>query len=195
MGKRAALTAKDAAQALRRASTSKKHAAETLGCSEDMLRRATQSLTAPRTTFRMVAFGEERVAMASVPRLFQRLSSEVPALAEALSAAQRQAQERPLNLVLTFDEATAGNVLAPDPQKKSCMVYAAVKELGTQAAALWLPVRVIGSETMKKKLQGSLGPVLRQFLRFAVEDKLEEGFLIQCLSGTPERVATSISSI
>ncbi|CAE7861835.1 unnamed protein product [Symbiodinium necroappetens] len=182
MGKRAVLSTKDVAQALRRGSTSKEHAAEAAGCFRATLRRAVQRLTSPETTFRIVSFGEDRIAMASIPRLLQRLAAETPSLAEALAAAQRQAGQDPLKLVLSFDEATAGNVLAPDPQKKSCMIYAAVKELGTQSAALWVPVCVIGADTLKKQLQGSLGPVLRQFLHFAAEDKLEEGFLIQCSS-------------
>ena len=40
----------------------------------------------------------------------------------------------------------------------------------TQEAALWLPVCVFGADTMKKQLQGSLGPVLQHFVRFAAED-------------------------
>ena len=36
----------------------------------------------------------------------------------------------------------------------------------------------------EKQMQGSLGPVLRQFVRFAAEDKLEEGFLIEPLQST-----------
>ncbi|CAE7337269.1 unnamed protein product [Symbiodinium sp. CCMP2592] len=182
MGKRAAVTTKAAAQSLRRASASTYHAAEALGCTREALRQATKRLTKPETTFRIVPYGEDRIAMASVPRLLQCLCAEVPPLAEALCAAQRKAAQHPLNLVLSFDETTAGNVLAPDPLKKSCLLYAAVKELGTQAAALWLPVVVIGTDVLKNQMQGSLGPVLRQFLRFAAEDKLEEGCLIECSS-------------
>ena len=185
MGKRALVSAADAAKALRNPGTSVRQAAEDAGRSRAAMRRAAARLTLPEQAYRTVTFGEYCIAIASVPTVFQQLCLQVRDLGDALAALQTQAAERPLNLVLSFDEATAGNVLAPDPQKKSCMVYACIKELGTQAAALCLPLCVIGSDTMKMGLQNSLGPVLRHILRFAVEDKLAEGFLIQLLGRPP----------
>ena len=185
MGKRALVSAADAAKALRNPGTSVRQAAEDAGRSRAAMRRAAARLTLPEQAYRTVTFGEYCIAIASVPTVLQQLCLQVCDLGDALAALQTQAAERPLNLVLSFDEATAGNVLAPDPQKKSCMVYACIKELGTQAAALCLPLCVIGSDTMKMGLQNSLGPVLRHILRFAVEDKLAEGFLIQLLGRPP----------
>eukprot|EP00439_Symbiodinium_sp_Y106_P067278 s1728_g11.t1 len=138
MGKRALVSAADAAKALRNPGTSVRQAAEDAGRSRAAMRRAAARLTLPEQAYRTVTFGEYCIAIASVPTVLQQLCLQVCDLGDALAALQTQAAERPLNLVLSFDEATAGNVLAPDPQKKSCMVYACIKELGTQAAALRL---------------------------------------------------------
>ena len=181
MGKRAVVSAAHAAKALRNPGTSVRQAAEDAGTSRAAMRRAAARLTLPEEAYRTVTFGEYCIAIASVPVLLQQMCLQVRDLGDALSSLQTQAAEQPLNLALSFDETTAGNVLAPDPQKKSRLVYACIKELGTQSTALCLPLCVIGSETMKRSLQNSLGPVLRHILRFAVEDKLAEGFLIQLL--------------
>ena len=61
------------------------------------------------------------IAVAKLPALLTLLCARTPALFQAFHRAAVQAAEKPLSLILSFDEATAGNVLAPDPAKKASL--------------------------------------------------------------------------
>ena len=130
----------DVSKALARPGTSYLEAAEKLRVHKNKVKRPAEELGGRRQE---VADGREcnhsrreaacTAAASPVPghRRFLRLS---------IKQLLRQT-EKPLSLILSFDEATAGNVLAPDPAKKACMVYIACKEVGMQNPALWWPIQ------------------------------------------------------
>lgn len=71
-----------------------------------------------------------------------------------------------LQLVLYYDEVVPGNVIAPDNQRKSYLVYASFKEFGEwlTAPAAWLPVSVL-----RHKSLGSITGGLSSFMRTLID--------------------------
>ncbi|CAK9019386.1 Uncharacterized protein SCF082_LOCUS14484 [Durusdinium trenchii] len=70
-----------------------------------------------------------------------------------------QTSQRPLNLILYFDEATAGNVLAVATSKKMGLFYAAIKDLGMMIKPTsWMPIAAMPSRDLKD-VDGGLGRV------------------------------------
>ncbi|CAE7220525.1 unnamed protein product [Symbiodinium sp. CCMP2592] len=120
----------DVSKALARPGTSYREAAEKLGVHVEKVKRAAHELGGQKQeVWSLLQMAENAIiAVAKLPALLTLLCARTPALFEAFRKAAVQAAEKPLSLILSFDEATAGNVLAPDPAKKACMVYIACKE-------------------------------------------------------------------
>ncbi|CAE7827371.1 unnamed protein product [Symbiodinium sp. CCMP2592] len=187
----------DPYEALARPGTSYREAAEKLGVHVEKVKRAAHELGGQKQeVWSLLQMAENAIiAVAKLPALLTLLCARTPALFEAFRKAAVQAAEKPLSLILSFDEATAGNVLAPDPAKKACMVYIACKEVGMQNPALWWPVSVVRADIMKHHLHGNLGIVLRHFLRTNPAEQLTGGFLVQGAGQQPFILRVRISAV
>ena len=183
VGRKRVASSADIFASLRRPGHSLEAASERLGVTRNALRRGLQGAL-PKETFQKVSVGQGVLAIAKIALLLDLFCREVPPYFAALSEAM--ATYGLLTLIYSFDEATAGNVLAPDFSKKSCVAYFAIKELGTMASALWLPVTVIGADVMKRDLKGRMGPVLRQLLQQTAD--LAQGFLVRPHACTSSRL-------
>lgn len=179
------------AEALARPDTSYVHAAEKLGCDKRKVTRAAYQLGG-EAVWSFLPLDEANVAVAKLPELLRLLCARTPALFNAFWKASQSAAEEPLSLVLSFDEATAGNVLAPDPAKKACIMYIGCKEVGTQDPALWWPVSVIRSETLKHH---NFGKILRHFLLTNPAEQLQGGFLLESAGQAPFIVRVRIAAV
>ncbi|CAE7714438.1 unnamed protein product [Symbiodinium sp. CCMP2456] len=186
----------DVSTALSRPGTSYQEAAEKLGCRVEKVKRAAHELGGKREAWSFLHMGENAgIAVAKLPALLTLLCARTPALFEAFHKATVEAAHKPLSLVLSFDEATAGNVLAPDPAKKACMLYIACKEVGVQSPALWWPVSVVRADIMKHHLHGNLGIVLRYFLRTNPAEQLMAGFWVETTGHTPFVLRVRIAAV
>lgn len=186
----------DVSKALARPGTSYLEATEKLRVPKNRVQRAAEELGGKQEAWSLLQMDENPViAVAKLPALLTLLCARTPALFQAFHRAAVQAAEKPLSLILSFDEATAGNVLAPDPAKKACMVYIACKDVGMQNPALWWPVSVVRADIMKDHLHGNLGILLRHFLRTNPAEQLMAGFLVQATGHTPFILRVRISAV
>ena len=187
----------DVSKALARPGTSYLEGAEKLRVHKNTVKRPAEELGGrSQEAWSLLQMGENAIiAVAKLPVLLQLLCARTPALFEAFHKAAVAATEKPLSLILSFDEATAGNVLAPDPAKKACMVYIACKEVGMQNPALWWPISVVRADIMKHHLHGNLGIVLRHFLRTNPAEQLMTGFLLQTAGHPPFILRLRISAV
>ena len=89
---------------------------------KNRVQRAAEELGGKQEAWSLLQMDENPViAVAKLPALLTLLCARTPALFQAFHKAAVQAAEKPLSLILSFDEATAGNVLAPDPAKKASL--------------------------------------------------------------------------
>lgn len=105
-------------------------------------------------------------------RLFTRLCDCERYRQAFLAAAQRG----PLEMVLYFDDATAGNVLATATSKKMGFIYLAIQQISALHRSHWVTVSMIPRRDLKD-VDGGLGQVFATLLQH-LRSQMEQPILV-----------------
>ena len=142
----------------------------------------------PRHVLREVAFPTNRGSETSVPvvdlRLYlTHLTVKEPGFGQLLWQAAGSATAGVLSLVLSHDETTAGNPLAPHSGKKATIFYVSAVELDMKHPGTWLPLIIL---PVDHDIVGGVSNVLRELVLLLEEQKLLEGVHVR-LPGEQDR--------
>ena len=186
--KRKAPTPATVAEALLRPGLSEQQIAGLLtGVSRQAVRTEAGDVL-PRHVLREVAFPTNRGSETSVPvvdlRLYlTHLTVKEPGFGQLLWQAAGSATAGVLSLVLSHDETTAGNPLAPHSGKKATIFYVSAVELDMKHPGTWLPLIIL---PVDHDIVGGVSNVLRELVLLLEEQKLLEGVHVR-LPGEQDR--------
>ena len=117
----------------------------------------------------------------SLPECLQNKVNACPAFAECFDIALAAAHNS-LELVMFWDEAVPGNVLAPDLRRKAALCYCSIQELPVRFAdTCWLTLAVCRSQELQKVSQGY--PKSMTALLTQLKEDCKDGFMIETKSG------------
>ena len=140
-------------------------------------------VTLPAVRELVLQDGKERCVfhVFSLPECFQNKVNACPAFAESFDIAL-EASQNALELVLFWDEAVPGNVLAPDLRRKAALCYCSIQELPVRFAdTCWLTLAVCRSQELQKIRQGY--PKSMTALLTQLKQDCKDGFMIETKSG------------
>lgn len=126
--------------------------------------------------------------------LLQERIQHVPAYGAALEEAVLTKHGSPLELVIYFDEAQAGNILAPSSNKKLLFGYGAFVELGLQEESLWFDLMSFSHGSIDE-VHGGWSRLFKVFLLKLHSFGIESGFALQRPGGHPFWVQIAVSAI
>lgn len=126
--------------------------------------------------------------------LLQERVQNVPAYGAALEKAVSKNHGKPLGLILYFDEAQAGNILAPSSSKKLLFGYGAFVELGLQEENLWLDLLSFSHGSIDE-VHGGWSRLFKVFLLKLHSFGIESGFALQRPGGHPFWIQIAVSAI
>ena len=126
--------------------------------------------------------------------LLQNRVQHIPAYGAALEEVVLKRHGKPLSLVIYFDEAQAGNTLAPSSSKKLMFGYGAFVELGLQEESLWLDLMAFSHGSIDE-VHGGWSRLLKVFLLKLHSFGIESGFALQRPGGHTFWIQIAVTAI
>ena len=121
--------------------------------------------------------------IASVAKVLQTAIHRCPSYAALVENTAKKLGGKEFELLLYNDEASGGNILAPDSSKKASLWYFALR----QAQWLWSPVvwhpLCLFQHSQFEKIQGGFSAAFRGIVHALLEQGLHAGFPVKCPTG------------
>ena len=119
-----------------------------------------------------------QLPVVNVVSLIQYLVSQQGAFGKLLLEAALAASGQPLQLIVYYDDLIPGNVMAPDHQRKSTLVYVAIKQFNGYLClqSSWLPIAVLRKHNMDK-LSGGMNQFLCKLI-LELQRQLRHSFVV-----------------
>jgi hypothetical protein len=129
------------------------------------------------------------IRMVDVVQLMKKLAEQSGAFGQLLAKAALDHKGMKLQLIVYFDEITPGNVLAADHQRKSTLVYVAIKQFGCYLSleSSWLPIAVVRHHTMEAVAGGLNGFMAKMILE--LQKQFSRPF---CIAGSAQAVMVQV---
>ena len=121
--------------------------------------------------------------IASVAKVLQTAIDRCPSYAALVENIAKKLGGKEFELLLYNDEASGGNILAPDSSKKASLWYFALRQVQwLWCDVVWHPLALL-QHSQFDKIQGGFSAAARSIMHAFLEQELHAGFPVKCPTG------------